>query len=82
MVHKRVSLAEAKAHLSEITELAALGETVLITKRGKPVARVSRPELPRKPVNLSALRQLTADMPVQAEDAGTFIRRLREDARY
>ena len=35
-----VSLAEAKAHLSELTDKAAQGETVIITKRGKPVARI------------------------------------------
>ena len=82
MEDRTVSLADAKAHLSELTELAAMGETVLITKRGKPVARVSRPEPPRKPVDLATLRRLTAGMPAQTEDAGSFMRRLREDTRY
>ena len=82
MEGKTVSLADAKAHLSELTELAAMGETVVITKRGKPVARVVRPESPRKPVDLAALRQLTAGMPEQAEDAGSFMRHLRDEARY
>ncbi len=79
---KTVSLADAKAHLSELTELAAMGETVFITKRGKLVARVSRPELPRKPVNLATLRHLTDAMPRQTEEAGSFMRRLRDGARY
>jgi prevent-host-death family protein len=82
MEGRTVSLADAKAHLSELTELAAMGETVLITKRGKPVARVTRPEPPRKPVDLATLRKLTASMPAQTEDAGTFMRRLRDEARY
>jgi antitoxin (DNA-binding transcriptional repressor) of toxin-antitoxin stability system len=79
---KAVTLADAKARLSELTELAAAGESVIITKRGKPVARLSRPERPRKPVDVEALRQLTASMPAQAEEAAEFIRRMREDARY
>ena len=79
---KTVTLADAKARLSELTELAAAGESVIITKRGKPVARLSRPERPRKPVDVEALRRLTASMPAQAEEAAEFIRRMREDARY
>lgn len=76
------TLAEAKAHLSELTDLAATGETVIITKRGKAVAVVSKPEPIYKPVDLSALRRLTALIPPQDEDAETFVRRVRDDARY
>ncbi len=82
MDSKTVSLADAKAHLSELTELAARGETVFITKRGKFVARVSRPEPPRKPVDMATLRRLTDAMPLQTEEAGGFMRRLRDGARY
>ena len=39
-----VSLAQAKARLSELTERVAQGETVIITKRGKPVAQMSAPD--------------------------------------
>lgn len=82
MDSKTVSLADAKAHLSELADLAATGETVVITKRGKPVVRLSKPETPRKPVDLAVLQRLTASMPPQAEDAGSFMRGLRDDARY
>lgn len=77
-----ISLAEAKAHLSQLTERAAAGETVLITKRGKPVVQLTRPDKPRKAVDLERLRRLTKDMPSQDEDAGRFVRRMRDDARY
>lgn len=82
MESKIVSLADAKAHLSELAELAAAGETVVITKRGKPVVRLSKPETPRKPVDLAALRRLTANMPPQAESAGSFMRNVRDQSRY
>ena len=77
-----VNLAEAKARLSELAALAASGETVVITKRGRPVARLSRPEVPRKPVDLAVLQRLTEQMPPQAESAGRFMRRVRDDERY
>ena len=82
METKQVSLAEAKAHLSELSELACAGETVIITKHGKAVGRLSAPEKPRKPIDLEALRRLTAGMPYQAEGAGQFMRRYRESERY
>ena len=44
----RVSLAEAKAQLSKLVERAAAGETVCITRRGKPVAQIIAVDYPRK----------------------------------
>jgi len=82
MEEKTITLAEAKARLSELTELAAAGEPVIITKRGKPVARMSQPERPRQPIDLEALRRLTASMPPQADEAAEFVRRMRDDSRY
>ncbi len=82
MTSKMVTLADAKIHLSKLTDLAAQGETVIITKHGKPVARVSRAESPRQPVDLHALRKLTTGMRPLQEDAGSFMRRLRDEARY
>ncbi len=82
MSETTISLAAAKARLSELAERAAGGETVIITKRGKAVVRLSGPERPREPVELGALRRLTASMPAQGETAGELIRRMREEARY
>lgn len=82
MDSKTVSLADAKAHLSELAELAAAGEIVVITKRGKPFVQLSKPVAPRKPVDLASLRRLTADMPAQTESADEFMRSLRDQERY
>lgn len=43
-----ISIADAKAHLSELVERAAAGDPVCITRRGKPVARITGIEGPRK----------------------------------
>jgi prevent-host-death family protein len=77
-----VSLVEVKARLSELMELAAAGEEVVITKRGKPVARLSRPDMPRRPVNLKRMRELTARMSEQPEGSEAFMRRMRSESRF
>ena len=79
---RSVNLAEAKAHLSELVERAATGESVCIMRRGKPVARLTAAETQRKRVDVKALRDLTASMPMQKETAGEFVRRMRDEDRY
>ncbi len=77
-----VSLAAAKAHLSELVERAAAGDLVRITRRGKPVARIIAVEAARKRINSAALRAVTDAMPMQPEAAGDFVRRMRDEDRY
>ncbi|TVS11399.1 MAG: type II toxin-antitoxin system prevent-host-death family antitoxin [Gammaproteobacteria bacterium] len=77
-----VTLAEAKARLSELTERAAAGEEVVITKRGRPVARLSRVTQSKRSVDVERLRRLTATMARQAESGEDVIRRLRDESRY
>ena len=79
---KTVNLAHAKAHLSELIEQAAAGETICITRRGKPVAQLSAATQSRRRIDLAALRALTSRMPRQAEAGGDFIRRMRDEDRY
>lgn len=77
-----VTLADAKAHLSELVERVAAGESVRITRRGKPVAQLTAITTPRKRINVAELRAMTAAMPMQAESAGKFVRRMRDEDRY
>lgn len=77
-----VTLADAKAHLSEILNRVADGDTVRITRRGKPIARLSADAAARTPINLAALRALTDAMPEQTETAAETVRGMRDDARY
>ncbi len=77
-----VTVAEAKAHLSELVERAAKGETVCVTRRGRPVAKIAPIAQPKKRIDVSMLREITADMAVQAEPAGKFMRRIRDEERY
>jgi prevent-host-death family protein len=77
-----VNLAEAKAHLSELVERAAAGDTVCIVRRGKLVAQITAVGTPRKPVDLKALRALTDIMPAQTESARSSVRQMRDEERY
>jgi prevent-host-death family protein len=77
-----VNLADAKARLSELVERAASGETVRITRRGKPVAQIISVKAPRKPIDFAALRALTDSMPMQKQSAREFVRKMRDNERY
>jgi prevent-host-death family protein len=77
-----VSIAEAKAHLSEIVDRVANGEPVEITRRGKPVARIVPMAPKRQPIDVARLKALTDSMPFHEEGAGDFVRRMRDEDRY
>jgi antitoxin (DNA-binding transcriptional repressor) of toxin-antitoxin stability system len=77
-----VNLADAKARLSELVELAVSGERIVITRRGKPVAEMSKPDVELQPVDTKALQDLTHRLPRQKRGAGTALRRLRDQSRY
>lgn len=76
------TLADAKAHLSDLVARAAAGETVRITRRGKPVAALVPARAPRRPIDVAAIAAVVQAMPLQPEPAGALLRRLRDDARY
>jgi prevent-host-death family protein len=79
---RNVNLANAKAHLSELVERAAAGDTVRITRRGMPVAQITAIKRPRKRIDLEALRALTDTMPLQRVSARELVRQMRDKDRY
>lgn len=72
------SLADAKARLSELVARAEAGETVEITRRGKPVARVVPTERKPEKVDVDRLRRLTDSLPWQDKSAVELIREMRD----
>ena len=79
---RTVSVAEARAHFSELLDAAEAGETVLITRRGEPVAELRPLGRARGPVDWTWLREETARIPYSAVDSGDLVRRMRDDDRY
>lgn len=77
-----ISLADAKAHLSELVDRVEAGDSIDITRRGKPVARLTAVTRPRKRVDRAMLEALTAIMPPQRQDAADLVRSMRDGDRY
>ncbi len=57
---RQVGAFEAKTHLSELLDAASRGETISITRRGKPVARLVPPEAPDRSRAVEAAKNLRA----------------------
>lgn len=72
------SLADAKARLSELIDKVEAGQTVEITRRGKPAARLVPPKRELKKVDVDALRRLRARLPWQDKSAAELIREMRD----
>ncbi|MER8833418.1 type II toxin-antitoxin system Phd/YefM family antitoxin [Mesorhizobium sp. M0833] len=77
-----VNLADAKAHLSELIDRVEAGDSIDITRRGKPVARLTAVARPRKRIDAVLLQSLTATMPLQAQAAADLVRSMRDGDRY
>jgi prevent-host-death family protein len=77
-----VSLADAKAHLSELVDRVEAGDSIDITRRGKTVARLTAAAAPRTPIDRRQLQALTDTMQRQEQSAGDFIRSMRDTDRY
>lgn len=77
-----INLADAKAHLSELVDRVEAGDSIEITRRGKPVARLTTVATPRKRVDAAQLRSLTASMPLQTQTAADLVRSMRDGDRF
>ncbi len=77
-----INLADAKAHLSELIDRVEAGDSIEITRRGKPVARLTAAARPRRRIDADALRSLTGTLPEQAQSAVSFVRSMRDGDRY
>ncbi|MDW9415857.1 type II toxin-antitoxin system Phd/YefM family antitoxin [Sinorhizobium meliloti] len=77
-----INLADAKAHLSELVDRVEAGDSIEITRRGKPVARLTAVARPRKRIDAALLQSLTATMPLQSGSAADLVRSMRDDDRY
>ena len=73
-----VSLAQAKARLSELVDKVEAGQEVVITRRGKAVAHLSAVAGPRKPLPLRELAGFRATMPRLRRPTAELLREVRD----
>ncbi len=76
----RIGIYDAKAKLSRLVEEVKAGGEVVITKRGKPVARLVAPEAPRKSSPARAAKRIRA-LCERLNIRGVKIRELIEQGR-
>ena len=78
-----VGIFEAKNRLSELVERAARGEEIVITRRGKPVARLVPPEVTDAQSQALALAERIRRSRAQhALGGGVALRELIEEGRH
>ncbi len=74
-----VNLAQAKATLSQLLDRVETGEQIVITRRGKPVARISAVLGSKKPLPLQDLAEFRATMPRLRRSSAQLLRELRDE---
>lgn len=82
---RTMTLADAKAHLSAVVDEVEAGEVIVITRRGRAVARiVAEPSTQRRDPTtvLAAQRRFLAGQPMLTETAAQLVRRMRDEERY
>ena len=72
-----IGLAEAKAHLSQVLDRVEAGEELVITRRGKPVARVVPVQPPVVP--LPPLAAFRAQFPKMRRSSTEMMRAIRDE---
>jgi prevent-host-death family protein len=78
----QINLAAAKAHLSELVARAEAGESIQISRRGKPVVELRAIAPGRKPIDVAMLRAATDALPPSSQSAEEFVRAMRDGNRY
>ena len=76
-----VSLAQAKAHLSELLDKVEAGEDIVITRHGRPVAHLSAATKQKVAPDLESLRVLRERLPRRGESSADVLRQMRDEDR-
>lgn len=82
---RTLTLAETKSHLSAVVDQVIAGEEIVITRRGRPVARIiaERTQAAADAEALAAeLRDFVLAQAPQARTAAEVVREARDGARY
>jgi len=72
------TVAQAKAHLSELLARVESGEELVITRHGLPVAQLSPIRPVKHPPNCLAIRAFRESMPAVEASSTELIRKMRD----
>ena len=81
-----IKIDDIKDQVEELVSRAEAGETILIEKDGRTVARLvamaleaDQEELPRSKIDITDLQEFTDSLPPAKETAAKLIRRMRDE---
>jgi prevent-host-death family protein len=77
-----ITLAHAKAHLSAVLDEVAAGQQGVVTRRGRPVARIVAELVPRKRVPSAWVEGLRSFVQAQPKAGGSSVANMRDSERY
>jgi prevent-host-death family protein len=75
-------VAEAETHLSELIDQALMGEAVVITRDGRPVAEIRPVKTPKRPTREEKLAWLDANpakLTGESIDVQAILRQIRDE---
>ncbi len=75
----KVTLVEAKARLSKLLDKVEAGQTVLITRHGRPIATIAAVSSPKRPIR--SLAEFRARMPRLRKPSAVLLREMRDEGR-
>ena len=86
-VMRVIKIDDIREQIEELVSRAEAGETILIEKDGRTVARIegidrADGELAGDAFDWEDLKRFTDSQPLQQESSGDFLRRMRDEARY
>lgn len=73
----KVTLADAQARLSSLVDQVEAGDEIVMTRRGRPVARIVPEEKPKQP--LKSLGEFRSRMPRWRKPSAELLREMREE---
>ena len=76
---RTVSVAEAKARLSELLNSVESEDDILITRHGRPIARVTAPEAPKQLLPVKRLALLRQNTSPWSEPSARLLRSVRDE---
>lgn len=80
-----IKIDDIKDQIEELVSRAEAGETILIEKHGRTVARLEGIDVtPQRPtskqkIDITALQEFTRSQPLQTETGAELIRRIRDE---
>jgi prevent-host-death family protein len=74
-----VSLAQAKAHLSELLDRVEAGEEVVVTRHGRAVAHIRPATCPKLPLRFEDLARFRATLPHLRQPSAELLRAARDE---